>query len=246
VTPAPPVTLGRRSVWLSGVLAIALAALIAWVAVHHGRPLDWDLALHAAALQHRTPVLTTAAIAVTFTAQAPAYVVAAAGGLLALRLRPWWFGALVGVAVLGAGQLLRLGLSVGIGRARPPSADWAWPASGFALPSGHTTSASLAAGLLCLGLARSLRGGWRVAGVGLAVGWAGAVGLTRVYLGVHWPTDVLGGWLLGGLLTVLVAGLPAAVSPPGPSPGAEEMAAPGPSGAPGPQRSDQQRESGQL
>ena len=207
VTTTAPGTPGRRSMWIGALLAVALAGLIAWVVGHHGRPLSWDLALHAAALQHRSPALTNAAIVVTTTGEVPAYVVAALGGLLALRPRRWWGGALAGVALLGAGQLLRLGLAIGIGRARPPSSEWAWPASGFALPSGHTTTASLAAGLLCLGLARGLRGVRRAVGVTLAACWAAAVGVTRVYLGVHWPTDVLAGWLLGGLLTVLASQL---------------------------------------
>jgi undecaprenyl-diphosphatase len=181
--------------------------LISWVVGHHGRPLSWDLALHAAALHHRSPSLTTVAIVLTTTAEACAYVLAAIGGLLALRPRPWWMGAVAGAALLGAGQLIRIGLATGIGRARPPSSDWTWQAGGPALPSGHTTTATLGAGLLCLGVARCLRGARRIACLALAVAWAGAVGATRIYLGVHWPTDVLGGWLLGALLTVLAGQL---------------------------------------
>jgi membrane-associated phospholipid phosphatase len=183
----------------------ALTALIGWVVVHHRRPLSVDLTLHAAALAKRTPPLTAAALVVTNSAGDLAWVLAVVGGLLAVRSRPWWVGALAGAAVLGLGQLLRLGLVTWIGRPRPPAVDWAARAGGYALPSGHTTTATLAAGLLCLGLARALHGAWRVAGIALALCWAIAVGFTRVYLGVHWPTDVLGGWLLGALLTALAA-----------------------------------------
>jgi undecaprenyl-diphosphatase len=234
VTSGLPVTPARRLAWASVLLAVALAALIGWVAAHHGRPLAWDLALHAAAVGHRTPALTTAAIAVTTTAEGFAYIVAAVGGLLALRPWPWWLGALVGIVVLAVGQLLRVGLAVWIGRARPPVSDWVRAAGGFALPSGHTTTATLAAGLLGLGLIRALRGARRVAWVALAAGWAVAVGLTRVYLGVHWPTDVLGGWLFGALLTVLAAGLFGA------------LRGRGWSGLLAAQRAEEEREGGQL
>ena len=202
MTGAPVRRLGVAAL----TLGAALTALIGWVLVHHRRPLSWDLALHAAWLAHRTPALTTAALAVTNSAGDLAWVVAVVGGLLALRSRPWWVGALAGAAALGLGQLLRLALVTSIGRARPPAADWAAPVRGYALPSGHTTTATLAAGLICLGLAGALQGVWRVVGITVAALWAIAVGLTRVYLGVHWPSDVLGGWLLGTLLTML-AGL---------------------------------------
>ena len=80
-------------------------------------------------------------------------------------------------------------------------------AAGFALPSGHTATATFAAGLLCLGLARSPRSAWRFVAFAVLALWVVLDGVGRVYLGVHWPTDVVGGWLLGMLLTVLAAGL---------------------------------------
>jgi membrane-associated phospholipid phosphatase len=179
VTEAPPRRLGPAA-WALGA---ALAGLIGWVVAHHRRPLTWDLTLHAAALAHRTPALTAAALAVTNSAGGLAWVLAVVGGLLAVRSRPWWFGALAGAAALGLGQLLRLGLATWIGRARPPAADWAAAAGGYALPSGHTTTAALGAGLLCLGVPRALSGAWRVTGIAVAMCWAVAVGLTRLYLG---------------------------------------------------------------
>jgi undecaprenyl-diphosphatase len=114
-------------------------------------------------------------------------------------------GAGLGAAALALGQLGRFDLSVAFARPRPPAADWAWSASGFAFPSGHTTTATLAAGLVAVGVARRTSSVRRGVGLALCAGWAVAVGCTRVYLGMHWLTDVLGGWLLGSVLTLLVA-----------------------------------------
>jgi membrane-associated phospholipid phosphatase len=155
-------------------------------------------------LEHRNAGLTDVAVAVTDTGNGlVAYVLAAvAGGVAALR-RGWhrrWLGPLVALAGLLGAQLLRQGMVRVIDRPRPPMTDWVWSASGPSFPSGHTTTSTTVAAMFCL----ALLGGrdhprllLRRAVSALAVLWAAGVGVTRVYLGVHWPTDVLGGWLLG-------------------------------------------------
>ncbi|WP_198545971.1 phosphatase PAP2 family protein [Actinacidiphila yeochonensis] len=92
----------------------------------------------------------------------------------------------------------------GLPPARPPAADWAAHAAGYAFPSGHTSSSAVAAGLLAWGLLRALPPAAGRAGAALCVLAAVAVGCTRVYLGVHWPSDVIGGWLFAGCWLALV------------------------------------------
>jgi membrane-associated phospholipid phosphatase len=198
--------LRRPAVW-AAVLAVLFAALLTWVALNHGRPLGWDRALHDAALQHRGKQLIAAARPISVGAEVVAYTVSAAAGVLLLRRRSWWIGALAGVGVLVVGQVVRVGLAALVARDRPPKADWAATAAGYSFPSGHTVSATLAAGLLCLGVLSTARSAWRIAGIAVASCWAVLDGASRVYQGVHWPSDVLAGWLFGSALVLLVAAL---------------------------------------
>jgi membrane-associated phospholipid phosphatase len=195
----------RRAAVCATVLALLFTGLLVWVALSHGRPLSWDRALHAAVLQHRAQVLIAAAKPVSVGVEVVAYTLSAVGGVLLLWPRSWWRGALAGVGALIVGQVLRVGLAALIARNRPPRADWAATAAGYAFPSGHTVSATLAAGLICLGLLRTVHSAWRIAGIALAVSWAILDGASRVYQGVHWPSDVLGGWLFGSALILSVA-----------------------------------------
>ena len=72
-------------------------------------------------------------------------------------------------------------------------------ASGYGLPSGHAQNAVVFWGLP----ARALRSGWAWAG---AIGLIFLIGFSRIYLGVHFPTDVLGGWAIGALILALYLG----------------------------------------
>ena len=90
-----------------------------------------------------------------------------------------------------AGEGVRLLLATWRHRPRPPMDLWLAGANGPSFPSGHTTTSALVAALLCTALARRFGGRRRLALQLLCVAWAVAVGLTRVYLAVHWMTDVL-------------------------------------------------------
>ena len=101
------------------------------------------------------------------------------------------------VAVLG-GEFLAQAIKVLVGRTRPdlvPHLDLVYSSS---FPSGHSTLSPIVyftlAGLVAAGEGRRAQ---KVLLIVAAVGVVLAIGLSRVYLGVHWPTDVLAGWALG-------------------------------------------------
>lgn len=116
----------------------------------------------------------------------------------------WWLGARM-LAGWAAAQIL-LGWLVGtvakaeIGRPRPHFADPVAYAPGSSFPSGHAmASAITCAALVVLAWPRAGLAG-RLAASTLAALMVLAVGWSRIALGVHWPTDVLAGWLAAGVV----------------------------------------------
>lgn len=102
------------------------------------------------------------------------------------------------VAVAGA-ALLSTGLKELLGRERPPFVGELAAELTSSFPSGHSTGAAAAYLTLGVLLARfEARHRQKIFLVALAALVTVAVGVSRVYLGVHWPTDVLAGWTLGG------------------------------------------------
>ncbi|MET7678030.1 phosphatase PAP2 family protein [Streptomyces seoulensis] len=95
-------------------------------------------------------------------------------------------------------------VKAGVARPRPVWPDPVDSARFAAFPSGHAMTATVVCGLL-LWLVREsgVRGPRWYGAVALAVVSVLGVGLTRVWLGVHWLSDVLGGWLFGALVVAL-------------------------------------------
>ncbi len=216
--PPSPVPPGERAprpirhlVLAAAVVGLLFAGLT--VAVSRTTPLPVDRVLHEWVLAHRTAPLVTAALAVTSTGSGlPAYLLAALAGVIAYGRR-WWVGAPLAVLALLAAQGVRLAIVNAVDRPRPPTADWAASAGGDSFPSGHTTTSALVAALLCAALTRRLHGRRLRVAQAVVVAWAGLVGLTRIYLGVHWPTDVVGGWLLATVLVLVAAALARVAAP---------------------------------
>lgn len=120
--------------------------------------------------------------------------VAMAAALVAVlrhRLRAALF-LLVAVETSGLLTVLAKG---SVGRPRPVTALVA--ASSTAFPSGHALGVMIGVGALLLLVLPALRRNARVAAVGAGVLVVGAVGVARVALNVHHPSDVLAGWALG-------------------------------------------------
>jgi membrane protein DedA with SNARE-associated domain/membrane-associated phospholipid phosphatase len=127
------------------------------------------------------------------------------GLALLVRRRDWIAGARLAAALAGAISLYDI-VKAAVGRTRPPPAIWIGHFTGGAFPSGHATQAVAFYGMLALVLSegRARRtGAWLWFGAALI---ALAVGGSRVYLGAHWFSDVLGGYALGATwLAIVVA-----------------------------------------
>lgn len=165
-----------------------------------------DAGIRRWALGSRPPpvVATLRAVTATGTGITP-YLVALAAGLIAAPAldaghgrRPMARFALPVAAFavwLALGQALRFALLTVIARPRPPREDWLTHASRWSFPSGHTTTTSMAAGLLVLALLARRPPAYRWC-VAMAVLWVAVMGVSRVWPGVHWASDVVGGWFL--------------------------------------------------
>jgi undecaprenyl-diphosphatase len=113
--------------------------------------------------------------------------------LLLLVIRRWREALFTGCAFAGS-ALLNLATKHAFQRDRPSLWESVAPESTFSFPSGHAMGSMTLAMTLCL-LAWPTRWRWPVTVTALV--FVLLVGLSRIYLGVHYPSDIIGGWTAG-------------------------------------------------
>ncbi|WP_157122125.1 phosphatase PAP2 family protein [Nocardia violaceofusca] len=200
---------GVRVGW-SALRALVLAALFVVVAVQVAES-GWITGADAATLrwfvEHRNGTATAWARAITEIGS-PVGVAASAvivAGMLAWRRR----SAVPAVFVLGtvgfaagASTLTKLAVA----RSRPPAALHLMAEADFSFPSGHTTATTAFVGAVLVVYASTRPGYVRTAAASVSAAVIVAiVAATRLYLGVHWLTDVVGGAMLATAVTLAAA-----------------------------------------
>lgn len=155
--------------------------------------------------EHRNAWLTTTMGYLTWLGTSFVLVplVAVLGVASRLRRQSWATMAQLALSLGGAIILYDL-IKVLVGRPRPQVGQLVSTATGYAFPSGHATQIAAVSVTIAL-LGSALTRSWpRKVTAWCAVALTALiVSFSRIYLGVHWPTDVLAGCVLGGLWALL-------------------------------------------
>jgi undecaprenyl-diphosphatase len=151
---------------------------------------DWVLA-------HRNGTLTEVMVNASRFGSTPSLIVIALAAAAWLAWRGRRGDSLLVVCCATSVFLLGPVLKVLFTRPRPPANEHLVAIDSWSFPSGHSLNSMVVLGLLTVLAVRGRTGLPRVLVVAVGAFLVLLVGFSRVYLGVHWPTDVLAGWLIG-------------------------------------------------
>lgn len=195
----------------STVAAVLLAAFWALAGGLAGsaRLAAFDSAVAAGIQSWRTTSLTAVMIGITNAGDTPAIALAAVALLVAFSALTHYRKAVFAGGVVLLGGIISTVAKDSFARPRPPAVQALIdiPVS-YSFPSGHTMGSMTLAFVMAYLVARAPWRPWvRAVVIALWALYAVLVGVSRVYLGVHWPSDVIAAWLLGGALASFAFGV---------------------------------------
>ncbi len=193
-----------------GLLAAAVAlALFVWLGyqIRSGEPTGFDLTARAWVRSLETTQLSGVMWGASFYGAPRRLLPLGIAAAAVFLMRGWRRGAALVLVTLAGAALLDVGLKELFARARPQAFfDYYRTPTSFSFPSGHALFAVCFFGGLAVLLSHRLRGRparilvWVVALVLIFL-----IGVSRIYLGVHYPTDVIGGFAAGTVWVASVA-----------------------------------------
>ncbi|RUR81743.1 phosphatase PAP2 family protein [Chlorogloeopsis fritschii PCC 9212] len=181
---------GRQLAIVSGVIS----SLVFCTLLMHASGLDAVILLAIQRLH--TPILDTIMLGITSFGNPPVLLLICLG----LAIGPLFYkrrreATSLGIAAIGA-LGLNYWLKLLFGRARPALWDWIIHVGHHSFPSGHAMGSMVIYGFLAYVLAKQFPQ-WRRQIFASMTGLIIAIGFSRLYLGVHWPTDVAAGYAVG-------------------------------------------------
>jgi undecaprenyl-diphosphatase len=205
-------------------LAISVAGLWLFSAItedviHHDPLTQFDVALLDWLRAHATPTGYAVFNTISVFGSAAALAALALGVSVLLAVRRRWIVLAGWAAAFAGGYILDAVLKLAIRRPRPPFAADFLSGSSWSFPSGHAMSSLVAYGMLAYIVLIVVRIRGRGARIAVVLGAALvilAIGMSRLYLGVHYFSDVVGGYAAGLLwLSACISGLEALRTQPG-------------------------------
>lgn len=189
-------------IFLSAGAAVAIAGTYAFAKfaghVRSGSTQAFDDAVLHWIEQHRSPSLEPIMLEITFLGTGTVVMMIVGVSAMFLWLTKHRYSALLLLIATGGGIVLNGLLKGGFGRPRPQVFDWGQHAVSSSFPSGHAMSAAIVYGTVAyLATRLQVRRLHRVLTLLGAALLIMAIALTRLYLGVHYPSDVLAGLIIG-------------------------------------------------
>jgi undecaprenyl-diphosphatase len=175
----------------------------------NGGAVSVDVRMYHWVLDHRTAWVTDVMTFVTHLASGLVVAAITAAVVVWSGIRRRWGDAAFMVSATAGAAVLTLVAKHLVGRARPETANQLVQVTGAAFPSAHAAEAVACYGALAFLVTIWRRSIWVAVSAWASAGvLAAAIGWSRVYLGVHWLSDVVAGWALGlSWLAVLISGL---------------------------------------